>query len=65
MTQGQQREAIRLLRVVAAASMGRTDFNPKQAEWIGWQPGEMEGVVHLRRDVLALLEALRSGDTRE
>jgi hypothetical protein len=58
MTKEQQREAIRLLRVVAAASMGRTSYSPRRELWIGWQEGELEGVGYLERDARKLLDSL-------
>lgn len=59
MTKEQEREAIRLLRIVVASTMGRTDFGIDAGEWIGWPADEMpEGVHSLKRDARALLDAL-------
>lgn len=63
MTQEQQREAIRLLRVVAASSMGST-YPGKREEWIGWQYDELEGVRNLPSDARKLIASL-SGDERD
>lgn len=61
MTKAQQREAIRLLRVIAAASMGTTKFSPHVEEWLGWQDGVLEGVRNVSSDARKLLDGL-SGD---